>query len=196
MLDTETYEALFQLNKDLLYIPDFLNADEFDWSEYLHSNAIAWQQGTVKIFGKEILEPRLTAWYAEKPYVYSGRLLKPVPYPEQLKFLKERVEQKLQVSFNSLLLNRYRQGEDYMGWHSDDEKELGAQPNIACITVGTPRKFVFRSKRNHKIKRELWLENGSLLLMKGDTQRNWQHTLPKTKKVKSERISLTFRYIY
>ncbi|MGL6343520.1 MAG: alpha-ketoglutarate-dependent dioxygenase AlkB family protein, partial [Waterburya sp.] len=110
--------------------------------------------------------------------------------------IKKRIEQTVTVNFNSVLANLYRNGQDYVSWHSDDEKELGKNPTIASVSFGATRRFVLRHKSNQDLDTlDISLSHGSLLIMKGSTQHFWKHQVPKTSKVKSERINLTFRVI-
>lgn len=157
---------------------------------------VAWEHDEVMIFGKRIVTARKTAWYgdSEFEYTYSKMTKKARLWIPQLLPLKQRVEQETGFDFNSCLLNLYRSGEEGMSWHSDAEAELGRQPAIASVSLGAERRFVFKHKASGE-KIELQLESGSLLLMAGETQKNWLHSLPKTKKVKEPRINLTFRKI-
>jgi len=181
--------------------PDFIYHSAFyaaARSEALFSvlkHEIEWQQGKIKLFGKEIVEPRLVAWYGEKAYKYSGKLMQPRLWTAILLEMKNEIEQASGHSFNSVLLNFYRNGQDSMGWHSDDEAELGTNPVIASLNLGETRKFQFRLKASKPTKMEILLETGSLLLMQGDTQHLWQHAIPKSAKANGQRINLTFRYI-
>lgn len=156
----------------------------------------AWKSDEVLIFGKRIVTRRKTAWYGTKEfeYTYSKMTKKALLLTPELQELKERVEEVTGQEFNSVLLNLYHSGEEGMSWHSDAEAELGKDPVIASVSLGAERKFVLKNK-NSKEKVNLLLENGSLLLMKGQTQKNWLHSLPKSKKVKEPRINLTFRSI-
>jgi alkylated DNA repair dioxygenase AlkB len=148
------------------------------------------------IFGKRIVTKRMTGWYGEKEfdYTYSKITRKARLWTPELIELKNLVEQKTGLNFNSCLLNLYHTGEEGMSWHSDAEAELGPDPAIASLSLGAERKFVLKNKLSGE-KVTVELENGSLLLMKGQTQKNWLHSLPKTKKVKEPRINLTFRRI-
>lgn len=156
---------------------------------------IQWQHGRIKMFGKEVLEPRLTAFYGDKPYKYSGKLMNSQPWSPLLQRIREDVENVCDKEFNVVLLNYYRDGNDSMGWHSDDEPSLGKNPIIVSLNFGAERKFQFRSKTNKSEKKEILLENGSLLIMKGEGQHQWQHQLPKVRRQVGERINLTFRHI-
>jgi len=157
---------------------------------------IRWEHDELIIYGKQITTKRKMAWYGDSPleYSYSNTTKTALPWIPVLSELKSLVEKQAQSTFNSCLLNLYHAGDEGMAWHSDDEKELGDQPTIASLSIGAERKFSFKHK-NTKESISLSLENGSLLLMKGVTQRYWQHSLPKTMKVKESRINLTFRTI-
>lgn len=148
------------------------------------------------IFGKRIVTKRKTAWYAaeEYEYTYSKITRKARLWTPELVELKELIEEVTGREFNSCLLNLYHSGEEGMSWHSDAEAELGKEPAIASLSLGAERKFLLKHKRT-KEKISLPLQNGSLLLMAGQTQKNWLHSLPKTKKVQAPRINLTFRKI-
>ncbi len=158
---------------------------------------IAWQQDTIKVFGKDFLQPRLTALYASntKPYSYSNITMHPQVFTPTLANIKQTIEQVAGTSFTTCLCNLYRNGKDSNGWHADDEKELGNNPIIASVSFGATRTFKFRSKANHKLQHKLELTSGSLLLMAGATQHYWQHQIPKTTKTIAPRINLTFRII-
>lgn len=157
---------------------------------------IDWQQNDIKIFGKVHLEPRLTAWYGTKAYTYSGIKMQPKAFTEELLMIKNRVEEATNLQFNSCLLNYYRDGKDSMGWHQDDEKELGQNPAIASVSFGQERPFQMKYIADKTLKKvDIPLTNGSLLLMKGTTQHFWKHKIPKTSKSIGERINLTFRFI-
>lgn len=156
-----------------------------------------WKQDDIKVFGKVYPQPRLTALYGEngKTYSYSGILMHPEPFSPLLNTLKEKIQATIEAKFTSVLLNLYRNGQDSNGWHSDDEKELGINPIIASLSLGAVRKFHLRSKKDKKDRFSLELGHGSLLLMQGETQHNWQHQIPKTRKHVEPRINLTFRLI-
>jgi alkylated DNA repair dioxygenase AlkB len=160
-------------------------------------NSLNWRQEKIKFFGKEINEPRLTAWYGDegKFYKYSGIKMNPNPWTPDLITIKEKIETVLKLKFNSVLVNLYRQGKDSMGWHSDDEPELGDNPTIASVSFGATRRFQLRHKYNKTLSLEVALTHGSLLLMRGKTQHFWKHQIPKTSKVLTPRINLTFRVI-
>ena len=161
-------------------------------------NSIAWKHEKIKLFGRWILQPRLTAWYGDEgtDYVYSGLKNIPNPWNATLLNLKGQAEDLSHTKFNSVLLNYYRDGQDSMGWHQDNEKALGVDPTIASLSFGASREFQLRHKLDKSIPTvKSYLENGSLLIMRGKTQQFWQHQVPKTKKNIGERINLTFRYL-
>lgn len=153
-----------------------------------------WREESVVVYGKRHLQPRLTAWYGDAPYTYSGLRLVPLPWTALLLELRAAVEAASGQRFNSVLLNRYRNERDSMGMHSDDEAELGMDPVIASLSYGATRTFILRHKRNKQTIR-LPLEDGSLLLMSGQLQRNWLHGINKSSRPLGERLNLTFRYI-
>jgi alkylated DNA repair dioxygenase AlkB len=158
-----------------------------------------WQQQDITVFGKTWPQPRLVAWYGdpEASYSYSGLVQQPLPWTDRLNELRERVEQLAGHSFNSVLLNYYRDGSDSMGMHADDEPELGPEPVIASLSLGQPRPLRFRHRHRRDIKSfSLPLPPASLLIMAGATQRNWKHGINKTKRSCGPRVNLTFRRIY
>lgn len=153
------------------------------------------KQETIRIFGKEIMQPRLSAFYSDEgiAYKYSGKIFTGLAWNDFLRDWIDRFE-KMGLSFNSALVNYYRDGQDSMGLHADNELELGLNPTIASVNYGAMRKMVFR-RNNSKEKLEVLLENGDLLLMSGAIQQNWKHELPKQKKVSEPRLNITFRNI-
>lgn len=175
----------------------FTNQESKNLHQKLIDN-IQWRQDKIKIFGKLIDQPRLTAFYGDgtKDYSYSGIVMKPNDWNDDLLFIKNRVEEVAKITFSSVLLNYYRDGKDSMGWHSDDEKELGQNPVIGSVSFGESRVFQMRHKFKKDIKKvDIELKDGSFLLMKGTTQHFWQHQIPKTKRELESRINLTFRVI-
>ena len=157
---------------------------------------IQWDNDKAIIFGKLIITKRKVAWYGDKPfdYTYSKTTKLALPWTKELLELKEIIENKTGEKFNSCLLNLYHNGDEGMAWHSDDEKDLKKNGAIGSLSLGAERKFLFKSKETKQTV-SVHLEKGSLLVMKGQTQTNWLHRLPPTKKVKSPRINLTFRTI-
>jgi alkylated DNA repair dioxygenase AlkB len=153
-----------------------------------------WRAETVVVYGKRHLQPRLTAWYGEVGYTYSGLTLRPLPLTPLLEQLRTAVEQATGRRYNSVLLNYYRDGADSMGMHSDDEPELGPAPVIASLSYGATRTFILRHKRSKRTVK-LDLTDGSLLLMAGTLQAHWQHGINKTAKLVGPRLNLTFRFV-
>lgn len=156
-----------------------------------------WRQDSMKMFGELKPLPRLTAWYGDPGarYVYSGIVNEPLPWTAALAEVKDAVEAAAGVPFNGVLLNRYRTGRDSMGWHADDEPEFGGNPVIASVSFGGARNFQLKHKRRNELKASVELTHGSLLIMRGGTQANWLHQVPKTSKPVGERLNLTFRRI-
>jgi alkylated DNA repair dioxygenase AlkB len=173
-----------------------LKLDSNYWSKEILSHA-KWRDDKIKIFGKEHTQPRLVAWFSDSDvlYTYSGIKLVGADWPPSILKLKEMIELESSAKFNSLLINYYRDGKDYMGWHSDDEEELGENPLIASLSFGATRDFKIRYKKDHKIQLSLELEDNHLLIMKGECQHFWHHCLPKRLRVNKERLNLTFRLI-
>lgn len=160
---------------------------------------IKWQQREMNIYGRKVLQPRLTAWYGDpdRTYVYSGIKNNPLPWNDLLREIKRRIEDCTDLIFNSVLLNYYRDNNDSMGFHSDDEKELGPDPAIASFSLGDKRTFLFK----HSFKKDVPtvsvpLPSGSVLLMKGPTQRIYKHAINRETRPCGPRINLTFRRIY
>lgn len=181
----------------ILYYPNFFNAAESNIYFNQLLTHIDWQQEYINIFGKTYPQPRLTAFYAnnEKSYSYSHIKMDPLPFNKDLLSIKHLLERYLDVEFTSCLANLYRNGQDSNGWHADNEKELGKNPVIASVSFGSQRTFQLKHRRDKAQKAKLILHPGSLLLMKGETQHNWLHQVPKTKQKVGKRINLTFRII-
>lgn len=180
----------------LKYFPNMFGEKEATVLYHQLQHTILWQEKSIIIFGREVMQPRLVAWYGDEgiAYTYSGKTLTALPWTADLRKIKERAEAMTGETFNSVLCNFYRNGQDSMGWHSDDEKELGEEPAIASVSFGTQRKFVLKEK-NGSDKTELILDNGSLLFMYGRCQQHYKHALPKSMRVSQGRINLTFRRI-
>ncbi|MFA6986599.1 MAG: alpha-ketoglutarate-dependent dioxygenase AlkB [Arenimonas sp.] len=160
-------------------------------------STIDWEVHRIRLFGRMVDSPRMSSWIgdADASYVYSGVCFQPRPWPPALLPVRDRLGAIAGVRFNSVLANLYRDGRDAMGWHSDDERELGPQPVIASISLGASRRFILKHRRQPEGKLVLELPHGSLLLMRGDTQRNYRHALPRTRTVPGARINLTFRQV-
>lgn len=182
--------------EDVAYTSGFIGRPEASrmldrlWKE------LSWRQETITLYGRRVRQPRLTAWCGDPGavYRYSGLTLEPLPWHPELLKLRDRLERKLGGAFNSVLANAYRNGGDSMGWHADDERELGARPVIASVSLGEERRFLLRKRGDNRSK-GLVLEHGSLLVMKGDCQRNYQHSLPRTARDIGLRINLTYRFV-
>jgi alkylated DNA repair dioxygenase AlkB len=158
---------------------------------------IHWKQDRIKLYGKDLPLPRLTSWYGDpgRCYTYSGITSKPNHWNDGLLYLKCMIERCFAVQFNSVLLNWYRDGEDYLNWHSDDERALGENPTIASANFGETRDFVLRRKDDKAQKLVIPLKHGTLLVMSGSLQHFWEHAVPKRKKVSGSRFNLTFRNV-
>ena len=157
-----------------------------------------WTQPVVRMGAKTLLSPRLAAWHGdpEAVYTYSGARNIPSCWTETLQQIRTQLERSVGVQFNSVLLNYYRNGEDSMGWHRDNERELGPQPLIASISLGEKRRFLMQHVKDKHLRWKADLESGSALIMAGQTQKYWRHSLPKSKSRNQPRINLTFRRIY
>jgi len=182
-------------NGELRHFPDAIPVLETEHLFDVLLGETPWLQDEVLMYGKRVKTPRLSAWYGDRPYQYSGLKLKPKSLTPLLCDLKLRVEKITSNVFNSVLLNFYRDGADSMSWHSDDEIELGKNPAIASLNLGGTRRFRLRRKDDHKQTRSIELNAGSVLLMAGALQHFWQHSVPKTKKPVAPRMNLTFRHI-
>lgn len=195
IFDSET-NVLDLPEAEIEYRPRFIEATTANdlYQELLSDTD--WQQYTIRVYGKLHLTPRLTCWVGEPwmSYRYSHHTMQPVAWSQRLLQLKRDIEKTCNERFNSVLLNYYRDGRDSNGWHSDDESELGDQPSIASLSLGATRDFQLRHKTRHHLKRNLSLQSGSLLLMRGATQKYWQHQIPKRAHSQG-RINLTFRTI-
>lgn len=182
----------------LIYLPHFYSEAESKELFRLLEKKIKWQQDKIKMYGKEHPLPRLQAWYGDKgtDYTYSGIKLSPHPWIKELDQIKSQIEKKSRKTFNSLLLNFYRTGEDYVAWHADKEKELGKHPYIASVSFGGVRRFQLRHRFDKSLEVvSLDLEPGSLVLMGKEIQEFWHHRIVPTKKACEPRINLTFRKV-
>ena len=196
--------SLFPISGELLpgdgsavLFPDFLcESDADNYFSGLHNNT-PWEQNFIRLFGKDVSEPRLSAWHAEAnlPYTYSGVPRTPHPWKEPLSTLRTACEAHTGQSFNGALLNLYRTGLDAMGWHSDDEAVNGPNPVIASISLGAERRFDFRHKQSREMI-SVVLPHGSLLVMSGACQTFWLHRIAKTTRQTEPRINVTFRTLW
>jgi alkylated DNA repair dioxygenase AlkB len=193
-------------DRTFAYLQEVENADwqSIDWrslsSEDLERIAfrnIRWKQDRMKLYGKAIPLPRLTAWYGDPgaAYTYSGIKSEPNPWTDGLRHIKGRIEEATGARFNCVLLNWYRDGRDSLSWHADDERELGVDPVIASANFGATRDFQLRRNDDPEQTINIPLKHGTLLVMRGALQEHWKHAVPKRAGVKESRFNLTFRYI-
>ena len=182
---------------ELWFAPDWLEAGQADALFAQLRDSVEWETHRIRLFGREVDSPRLSSWIGDEDaaYTYSGTRFQPQPWPPALVGIRCRLARELDCPFNSVLANRYRNGRDYMGWHSDNESALGPQPIIASLSLGVARRFMLKHRQQSSRKLELPLTHGSLLVMRGDTQANYRHSLPRTARPVGERINLTFRRI-
>jgi len=183
---------------EVLYDPAFLSVGESQELFQHLLEEIHWEQDEIMMFGKKVLQPRKHAWYGDEglSYTYSGLEMKARAWTAPLQAIKDKIEAAYSSTYNSVLLNLYRDGKDSMGWHSDDEKELGKDPVIASLSLGQIRRFHLKHKQKRQIETlRLDLDNGSLLIMAGSTQHYWKHQISRTAKEVQPRINLTFRLI-
>lgn len=183
------------VSEHVLLLQGWLGEEASSFFERLKAET-PWESETLTLFGRKVTAPRLISWHGDAgtAYGYSGVRHEPKPWTPALRQLKARVEKAAGVRFNSALLNLYRDGRDGMGWHADDEPELGPRPVIASLSLGATRRFQLRRKDGTETL-DYELASGDLLLMKGDSQRLWRHRVPKTAKKVLPRINVTFRRI-
>jgi alkylated DNA repair dioxygenase AlkB len=193
----ESLQPLPLDDADLAWTPDWLAPAAADALLADLQRSVPWEVHRIRLFGREHASPRLSCWIGDPQavYRYSGTVFRPQPWPAALDALRRRLQAELGEAFNSVLANRYRDGRDAMGWHSDNEPELGPAPVIASLSLGATRRFVLRRRDDPARKFALELAHGSLLVMRGATQLHWQHALPRTARPVGERVNLTFRRI-
>jgi alkylated DNA repair dioxygenase AlkB len=195
----------------LCFHPNWLSRADADWLFRELRSGVAWSQGTIQWFGREVPEPRLTAWFGDADYTYSGRTLRAAPWPAPIARLREPIEEAAYgcaaaapfghaagAPLNAVLLNLYRDGRDSMGMHSDDEPELGTNPVVASLSLGEVRRFVLEPKKKSARSTgcyEVALGHGALLVMGGACQHHYRHGVPKDERCRGERINLTFRRV-
>ena len=182
----------------LRFMPQWLALAEADaLFEQLRAQ-VAWENHRIRMFGRWVDSPRRSCWMgdANAAYRYSGAQFQPHPWLPSVHALCQRAGFASDAMFNSALLNLYRHGQDAMGWHSDDEPELGHDPVIASVSLGAPRRFLLKRRDGQAQKQSLLLTHGSLLIMAGRTQHEWLHAVPRTTRPMGERINLTFRLIH
>ncbi|WP_419699076.1 alpha-ketoglutarate-dependent dioxygenase AlkB family protein [Mucilaginibacter sp. NFX135] len=186
------------LPEELLeYRPGFVNQAQSDLLLHRFITHMPWKQTVQQMYDKEVITPRLTAWFGDfgTDYSATGKVSDPNPWTPELLMIKHLVEPLAGVKFNSVLLNYYRDGNDSVAWHSDRESVLGKHPVIASVSFGQVRSFDIRNKYNHSEKYSVRLEHGSFLLMKAGLQENWEHRIAKSIKSMKARINLTFRVV-
>lgn len=183
------------LTPDYTLITHFLSPETADQYFNTLSNELEWRQDQIKMFGKLVAIPRLQNFMGDPGirYRYSGLTLTASGWHPVVKKIKELAEAASNTEFNAVLINLYRDGQDSMGWHKDDEPELGPEPTIVSVSLGATRRFLLRAA--DKTQHELLLNSGSLLVMGPELQKHWQHSIPKTRKQIGPRINLTFRKI-
>jgi alkylated DNA repair dioxygenase AlkB len=156
---------------------------------------IPFEQHEVVVFGRRCQQPRLTKWYAPIPYTYSGLTLEPAHMPDLVKEILDMAEYQTGAPINSVLCNLYRDGQDGVGWHADDESLFGPSPEVVSVSFGAERLFKMRLKSDHQVQREFELGNRTLFHMPAGTQELWEHCIPRTKMAVGPRINLTFRQV-
>lgn len=186
---------LLPFQGEATFFPGFFTKDRADFLLEKLASTLLWKQEPIWMFGKLVMQPRLTALYGDpdRPYGYSGIQMQPTAWTAELEELKASIEAFTGLTFTHVLCNYYRDGKDSMGWHRDNEAVLGKNPSIASVSLGATRIFQMRhyESKSHKI--DLPLTPGSLLMMTGASQHHWEHQIPKTKKLLGPRINLTFR---
>ena len=196
LFDTESIHLNLK-DADIVYFPHFFDTKEANSIFELLINEIPWQQDTIRVFGKNYPQPRLTALFGDqdKSYSYSNIKMQAHNWTPLLEKIKTQIEKRTNSRFNIVLLNYYRNGQDSNGWHADNEKELGANPVIASLSFGAMRTFQLKHNLDKSLKKSIILKHGSSLLMRGTTQHFWKHQIPKTAKPTDARINLTFRFV-
>jgi alkylated DNA repair dioxygenase AlkB len=181
---------------DVAWFPDWLSADAAAQLLARIIDEVTWQQDSMFTPAGKVPLPRLTAWQGEPDavYVYSGIRNVPAAWTPAVSELRAAAEETGHAPFNSVLLNRYRSGADSMGWHADREPELGKEPVIASVSLGVARRFDLQHNKSGVVQ-SYQLKGGSLLVMRGRTQAEWRHRVPKEPKVQGERVNLTFRFV-
>lgn len=182
---------------EFIYYPNFFSKEKADLFFETLLKETPWQHDEITIFGKKILQPRLTSLYGNdgKSYGYSNIVMQPHQLNSTLAFIKDEIENTINEHFTTVLLNLYRNEKDSNGWHADNEKELGRDPIIASLSLGEERVFQIKHNTNKEAKQSITLQHGSLLVMKNGAQIHYKHQIPKATKPKNPRINLTFRKI-
>lgn len=194
---SDSFVKTFPPGGELLYVHDWIDPESADAMYLALRGEVDWQTRTIRMFGKLMMQPRKIAFQGDPgvSYVYSGGLYRAEPWHPVIAGLRNALASDMGFEFNCALLNLYRSERDSMGWHSDDEPELGREPTIASVSLGASRRFVLRGKDDKKCRFELVPGHGSLIVMRGDLQHHWQHQLPKRTRAAEPRINITFRKI-
>lgn len=193
----EDFDKTLAPNGRLTCVARWLPRDRADRLFECLRNDIDWQSRTIRMFGRKVVQPRLLAFQGDPGvcYRYSGGDYEALPWHPAIELIRNRLQIELATVFNSVLVNLYRDGRDCMGWHSDNERELGRNPTIASVSLGQRRRFLLRSRTEPARTIELEPDSGSLLVMAGDLQHAWKHQVPRTARTVGPRINLTFRRI-
>lgn len=194
--DASSAQTLQIPDAEITYFRNFYNAAESAALLQHLLDETPWRQDSLRFGGKEVLVPRLQAWYGDRRYGYSGLKLTPLPWTPLLDEMRRKLSTYSTLEFNSVLVNYYRDGNDSVAWHADDERELGPDPLIASLSFGATRRFELKHRSRKQTRMSMELENGSLLLMGSGLQRHWMHQLPKDPGITLPRINLTFRFIH
>jgi alkylated DNA repair dioxygenase AlkB len=192
-LDAPFQRTLLAAGAFFDFAASWLDRAEADELERALENELTWEQREIELFGKRILQPRLIAWAGTLPYRYSGQTLEPRPFTPALSGLFALMRERAGLEFDHALVNRYRDGTHSMGFHADAEPELGQNPVVASLSLGAPRRFVIVHKRDRSDRHEIELVHGSLLVMGGTMQHHYRHGLPRTRRLVTQRINVTFR---
>lgn len=189
------HSNLLPFQGETIFYPEFFPKTLADRYLAKLQTTLDWKLEPIRMFGKLVMQPRLTALYGNenRPYGYSGITMTPNSWTSELKEMKDSLQEFTGIEFTHVLCNYYRDGQDSMGWHRDNEAVLGNNPSIASVTFGATRIFQIRHYQTKAHKIEVPLNHGSLLMMSGESQHHWEHQIPKTKKVLGPRINLTFR---
>lgn len=197
LFGADTLEPIALPEASLLFAPAWLAPEQADaLFAALHAQ-VPWTVHRIRLFGREVDSPRLSCWIGDPAavYTYSRTRFVPQPWPPVLAALRARIDAACGEHFDSVLANLYRDGRDSMGWHSDDEPELGPTPAIASLSLGATRRFRLRHRSEVARTLDLDLPHGSLLVMAGATQRHYRHALPRCTRIAAPRINLTFRRV-
>ncbi|HBA65363.1 MAG TPA: alpha-ketoglutarate-dependent dioxygenase AlkB [Methylococcaceae bacterium] len=196
LFDSSALKNLAPRDGDVFLLKQYYSSDEANELFAILFDRLVWQEESIWMFGKPVNVPRLTCWYGDPDavYSYSGVKHEPLSWTAELNAIRQRIQSDFAYTFNSVLANLYRSGQDSMGYHADNEKELGINPAIASLSLGDERLFrLVHNKSKEKL--DLALGHGDLLIMAGSLQHHWRHAVPKTGQFKSSRINLTFREI-